>query len=541
MTVNPLNMPVSKSRIGRYQRLGRWLCLAWLMLMFETCIAADSIAATKAGKVRGIHKDGIHIFKGIRCGASTEGRRFMPPMPPKHWEGVRDAQEYGNESPQRDRKFNTSLLSSWWNQLPASEDCLFLNVWTPALRDGTKRPVMVWFHGGGYSTLSGSMHGLDGSRLSKKGDVVVITLNHRLNVFGYLYLAGLSQDPDLADSGNIGNLDLILALQWVKENITEFGGDPDNVLIFGESGGGRKVSCLMAMPAAKGLFHKAAIQSGSDLHRQTPEAAKKIAIKFFKAVGLETNQVNELRHLPMAKLVDGLNLLKTDTQFLPGPVVDGRNLTRHPFHADAPPTLAEVPLLVGTVKDETTALNGGSKPELFHLTWDSLPKAVKPFTQNLDETMFIQSLRNLYPQESPSDLFFTISTWQRYRNSALIQASFKWQQFVSTPGAAPAYLYELVWETPVEGGKWKAPHTLDIPFVFDNVDKSESLTGSGEEQQMIANQMSNAWIQFARTGNPGWPGYNPEYRPVMVFDVESKWVKDYKSQERELLSKLPKR
>ncbi len=498
--------------------------------------ATAPLATTKAGQVRGVTTDGINIFKGVRYGATTEGRRFMAPLPPKPWTGVIvDALDYGNQSPQA-KAGNTSLFKSWSNPRTASEDLLFLNVWTPGLRDGKKRPVMVWYHGGGHATGSGSSHAYEGARLAKKGDVVVVTVNHRLNTFGYLYLAQLNGDPALADSGNVGNLDMLLSLQWVRDNIAEFGGDPGNVLIFGESGGGAKVSTLMTMPAAKGLFHRAVVQSGSSIRVRTPEAATASAKAFMKVLGLQPNQVDELRKLPMQKLIDALDNTPADANIAFAPVLDGRSLPRHPFDPDAPPASATVPLLVGTIKDENTLLIGGRDPSKFALTWDALPAALKPFTGDMDANALIADMRKLTPTAKASDVFFTVSTVRNFRNSAIKQAELK-----SMQGSAPAFLYELVWQTPVEGGKWKAPHALEIGMVFDNVAKSESMSGLGTDQQKIADQMSDAWIKFARTGNPGWPAYDTTKRASMVFDVQSKVVNDFNRDERLLLSKLPSR
>ncbi|MBC7983537.1 MAG: carboxylesterase/lipase family protein [Candidatus Obscuribacterales bacterium] len=519
------------------RRLVMRICAACAVLMLSgVAVSADApVATTKAGQVRGAVSNGIHIFKGVRYGATTEGRRFMAPLPPKSWTGVVDALDYGNQSPQASAS-RTSLFTSWSNPRPAGEDLLFLNVWTPGLRDGKKRPVMVWYHGGGHVTGSGSSHAYEGTRLAKKGDVVVVTVNHRLNTFGYLYLAQLSSDPALADSGNVGNLDMLLSLQWVRDNIAEFGGDPGNVLIFGESGGGAKVSTLMTMPSATGLFHRAVVQSGSSIRVRTPEAATASAKAFMQQLGLKPDQVAELRKLPMAKLAEAMNNLPADGSVAFAPVLDGRSLPRHPFDPDAPPASAKVPLLVGTIKDENTLLIGGRDPSTFTLTWETLPQKLKPFTGTLDANALIADMRKLNPKAKPSDVFFTVSTVRNFRNSAIRQAELK-----SAQGSAPAFLYELVWETPVEGGKWKAPHALEIGMVFDNVAKSESMSGIGPDQQKIADQMSDAWIKFARSGNPGWPAYDASKRATMVFDVQSKVVNDFNREERLLLSKLPSR
>jgi para-nitrobenzyl esterase len=493
------------------------------------------VAQTRAGQVRGALVDGINVFKGVRYGATTEGRRFMPPQPAQPWQGVADALDYGNQSPQS-RPSSITLFKTWSNPRPASEDLLFLNVWTPAVNDGKKRPVMVWFHGGGFSTGSGSSHAYDGTRLAKKGDVVVVTVNHRLNAFGYLYLAGLSKDAALADSGNVGNLDMVLSLQWVRDNIAGFGGDPGNVLIFGESGGGAKVSTLLAMPAARGLFHKAVVQSGSMIKAQTPERATQGTKAFLQILGVAPENVAELRTLPIQKIADALNNLPPEGAVNFGPVMDGRSLPRHPFDPDAPAISAQVPLMVGTIKDETTLLIGARDPSAFTLTWEDLPKRLQPFTGTLDPAPFIDGVRKLQPQAKPSDVFFTVTTARNFRNGAIRQAELK-----SQASAAPAFLYELDWETPVEGGKWKAPHALEIGMVFDNVAKSGSMSGTGAEAQKVADQMSAAWLAFAKTGNPGWPAYDTKRRATMVFNVTSKVVDDHNGQERALLGKLPPR
>ena len=350
-----------------------------------TIVAAESdslLATTKAGMVRGTAENGIIVFKGIPYGAPPTGAlRFMPPVPHAPWTGVRDALQFGDKCPQ---VFSPSPPEwrSWDRKTGESEDCLVLNVWTPALRDGRRRPVMVWFHGGGFTTGSGSDTVYDGTRLCKKGDVVVVTLNHRLNAFGYLYLAELGGEK-FADSGNVGQLDLVLALEWVRDNIKEFGGDPNNVMIFGESGGGGKVSAILAMPAAKGLFHRAAIESCLGLRSMTREAATRNAKDFMAALHLKPGQVEDLQKLPVSKLLDAVQAV---TQGMPGgfePVVDGRVLPRDPFTPDAPAMSANVPIIAGYTKDETTIVllnydNGQSTalfppPNAFSLDWTTLP------------------------------------------------------------------------------------------------------------------------------------------------------------------------
>jgi para-nitrobenzyl esterase len=292
----------------------------------------------------------------------------------------------------------------------------------------------------------------------------------------------------------------------------------------------------MAMPAAKGLFHKAVVQSGSMITARTKETATASAKAFMDVLGLKSDQVAELRALPMTKIVDGLSALRQrpEANVGFGPVLDGRSLPRHPFEPNAPEVSADVPLLVGTIKDEMTLLRGAADPKLFELTWDELPKRLSASTKGLNQAKFIADLRKLHPDATASDVFFMVTTEQSFRNPAIKQAELK-----SAAGAAPAYMYQLVWETPVEGGKWKAPHALEIGMVFDNVQKSESMSGISPEAQKIADQMSDAWLAFARSGNPGWPAYDTKTRATMMFDVESKVVNDPNHDDRLLFAKLP--
>jgi para-nitrobenzyl esterase len=486
------------------------------------------VAATRAGQVRGRTVDGIKVFQGIPYGASTEGRRFQPPRPAQPWSGVRDALDFAHQSPQLGAE-RPSVYASWANPRPPGEDCLVLNVYTPGLADGAKRPVMVWFHGGGFTSGSANSHYADGTRLARRGDVVVVTVNHRLNAFGYLYLGGGA--ADLADSGNVGSLDVIQALKWVRDNAAAFGGDPGNVTIFGQSGGGGKVSVLMAMPGAAGLFHKAIVQSGSGIKSMETTQAAENTKKVLAALKLA--DPNALRTLPMQQLSDALPA--SGAGF--GPVLDHRSVPRHPFHPDAPPISKSVPLLVGTAKDETTSLVGGRDESLFNLTWDALPARLAQPLRGLDVARTIAALRALEPDARPSDVFFTATTEVQFRRRAYLQAERKAAQ--AAAGGAPAFMYLFAWETPVDGGKWKAPHSIEHAMVFDNVAKSASMVGSGPDQQKVADAVSSAWIRFAKTGNPGWSPYTPAARTTMVFNVESKPMDDPRRAQRLLFEQVP--
>lgn len=499
------------------------------------------VVATKSGKVRGATSDGIHVFKGIPYGASTAGaNRFRPPKPPAPWTDVRDALNFAPMAPQAIRNNLGGLFASWTFDKEISEDCLAINVWTPALRDGVKRPVMVWFHGGSYSSLSGSRNVFDGTRLCKKGDVVVVTLNHRLNAFGFLYLAEIA--PEFADGANAGMQDLVAALQWVRDNITEFGGDPENVTIFGQSGGGGKVSTIMAMPAGKGLFHRAIVQSGSYSRRAHLEAMKPAeATQYARALlaALEIGPAEagkKLLELPMDALVAGL---KKAPSLAWAPVADGRTLPSGPWWPEGPTISADIPLMIGTAETEMTMLIGTNDPTTFSLDDAGLRKRLSAFMSADDMEPVIQTFKASRPNATPSELFFAISTAIPFRRGAWQQADRKAAQ-----NAAPVYLYELDWHTPVDGGKWQSPHSLDLAMVFDNVAKSESMVGKGPEAQKVADQMSAAWLAFARTGNPNakgipnWQPYTTKDRATMVFNVESRVVNAFRDDERKVLSEL---
>jgi para-nitrobenzyl esterase len=491
---------------------------------FGTAGTDSPVVSTKTGKVRGTVSEGISVFRGIPYGAPPTGSlRFMPPVPPAPWTGVRDALEYGDQCPQVPPP-PVAVWRSWARKTGESEDCLVLNVWTPGLGSRLKRPVLVWFHGGGYSVFSGSAQAYDGERFCRKGDVVLVTLNHRLNAFGYLYLGELGGEK-FADSGNAGQLDLVLALKWVRDNIEEFGGDPNNVMIFGESGGGGKVSAILATPAAKGLFHRAAIESGPGLRGTSREAGTKMAKQILAALELEPNQLDELQQLPASRLVEAVKAVTQGSPLGFGPVVDGRTLPRDPFTPDAPAISADVPIIVGYNKDETTVLF--PPPGVFSLDWTTLPEKLAPVLgEKTDKVVAV--CRKLYPQASASDLYFQITT-----EAGMGQGSITLAERKSEQGKAPAFLYRLEWETPVEGGRLRTPHSLDLALVFDNVAKSDSIIGQGAaEAQKVADAMSSAWLAFARTGRPDgsgvphWPPYNTKTRPTMVFNLTTRIVND---------------
>ncbi len=490
------------------------------------------IAETAFGKIRGEEVQGVKIFKGVPYGASTAGQnRFMPPMDPMPWSGVRDALHYGPSTPQSNPgvpRTVSPLSTASANLPPESEDCLVLNVWTPALADGRKRPVLFWCHGGGFVSGSGSSPGTDGANLARRGDVVVVTINHRLNVLGFTYLAEFG-GSDFATSGDNGMLDIVHALRWVRNNIEQFGGDPNTVMIFGQSGGGRKVGTLLAMPSAKGLFHRAVIESGPTIKLVEREQAIRVAGLLLAKLNVGKTQVRELQKIPVERIMSAYFAVVKDMagqdQMTQGfsPTVDGKAIPHHPFHPAASPISADVPLMLGHTRTEMTLL---SDPASFSLDEAGMRERVKNLAGGNGETL-IETYRKLNPRATPSDLFFLIASDYRYGGPVMKIAERR-----AALGQGPVHLYYFTWETPVQGGRLHSPHTMEIPFAFDNVQISRAITGGGADAMALADKLSDTWIAFARTGDPNtsklphWPAFNPTDRPTMVINNQSKVVND---------------
>jgi para-nitrobenzyl esterase len=480
------------------------------------------VVDTTSGKIRGLTINKVNAFKGIPYGDSTEGSaRFMPPSKPKPWTGIRETVEWGLEAPQGPHTEIPEVAATIPKQ-GHSEDCLRLNVWTNSLSRGGKRPVMVWLHGGGFTSGSGSYTIYDGANMARKRDVVTVTVNHRLNSFGYLYL------PEIGAS-NAGMLDIVAALQWVHDNIANFGGDPNNVTIFGQSGGAGKVSTLLAMPSAKGLFHRAIIQSGANLQGVSEADAKKTADTLMAKLNVKT--AAELQKVPMDQLVQA-------TLSTPGlrlsPVLDGKTLTEGPFNPTAPTMSADVPVLIGSTEFE---VNFFPNTKFDPIDDSVLRAAVKQQTRGSDSD--VDKLLGIYrkgrPQYSNVELQQVIAS-DNFRAGVITEAERKAAQ------KAPVFMYYFTWRSPVHDGKLKAFHTLEIPFVLENVDEGKTMTGTGQDRYPLQDKMSGAWAAFARTGNPNhkglpnWPAFNTSQRATMIFDNECKAVNDPHGEERAALA-----
>jgi para-nitrobenzyl esterase len=501
------------------------------------------VVETASGKLRGASENGIHSFKGIPYGASTAGAlRFLPPVPSQAWTGVKDALEFGPRAPQRDETIRPA--NAWIRDTrPAGEDCLVLNVFTPGLGDGGKRPVMVYLHGGGYERGSGSAAGIDGSILARTGDLVVVTLNHRLNVFGFCHLGDI--DPRFAGAGNAGMLDIVAALRWVRAHAAAFGGDAGNVTIFGQSGGGSKVAVCMAMPEAKGLFHKAIMQSSSShLRLATAENAAAAVGRLLAQAGLDRSQAAALQRLPADKLLaayrDAVAAANGNDSFRP--VVDGDSVPHHPFDPAAPDLARNVPLLIGTCETEKSFYDITADPQTLPLDDAQLLREVARFV-GIDEALardVIAGYREDRPAASGRDLFNVIASDHQYRRNAIEAAERKARQ-----GGAPAYLYEFTWKTSVLGGMLKTPHTMCLPFVFGTADIAKDFVGAGPEQAALTQAVMGAWIAFARSGNPShtglpaWTPYEAATRPTMVFDNACRLARDPKPKDLARINRCP--
>jgi para-nitrobenzyl esterase len=482
---------------------------------------------TEHGQVQGVVQDGIRVFKGLRYGATTAGpNRFRAPQPAPTWTGVLDAFDYGDTAPQAFSRL--ALGGTKGNRPPIGEDCLRLNVWTPGC-DDARRPVMVWLHGGGFEAGTGSMRLYDGANVARRGDVVVVTINHRLNVFGHLHLADLLGE-DFAGSANAGFLDVVAALRWVRTNIAGFGGDADNVTIYGQSGGGRKVSIACATPVASGLFHRGIIQSGSHLRLLPRERAGALTAALLEALGIAPAEARRLQDVPMDDLIAANRTVRGRFS----PTIDGVVFGGHPWDPDAPPLAAPIPLLIGTCRTELSNQLGSADPSTFSLTDDELPARLARYVPAEDVAGLVDLVRRSSPGASASEVFFTITTARGYWHDSVLQTERKARQ-----GRAPVYSYRLLWRTPVEGGRRITPHSLDLPFVFDNVDVATDMVGQPTpETAALADAMSESWIAFARTGDPNngrvpaWAPYDLDRRTVMHFDAEPVAVDDPHRDER---------
>ncbi len=505
--------------------------------------ARQRIVETSSGKVRGLADKGIFSFKGIRYGASTGGSGRFQLARPITWTRVLDASQYGPPAPQ---------VSGWPGSAPhlawsgdtrfPSEDCLALNIFSPGLGDGSRLPVMVYLHGGGFIYGSSGAAGFDGSNLARRG-VVVASVNHRLNLFGHLYL-GEAAGGRYAESGNLGLLDIVAALRWIRGNIACFGGDPENITIFGQSGGGAKVAALMAMPTARGLFHRAIVQSASSMLRMaTPGEAERNTHFFLRELGISRSRLDALHEIP----VDGLLAAMQRAVKAAGgidnyrPVVDGRILPAHPFDAAAPACSSTVPLMLGWCETEQR-MRFSLVPGEFDQTPRQACTRVARYlgVAEPDAERLFNVYRSGRPEDTPGDIMALIYGDHRYRRSVTRAAELKSQQ-----DAALTYMYLMTWRTPVLNGLLRSPHMLCLPFIFANVDMARGLTGPDADRYQLQDQMCGAWVEFARSGNPNhkelppWRSFSLAERHVMVFDRATRLVKDPAAEERAALEGCP--
>ena len=502
------------------------------------------VSKTAYGPVRGARSNGVTVFKGIPYAGAPEGKfRFKPAPKLEPWKGVREAFLYGAQAIQPpDPGWPTD-----WTPAPSSENCLFLNIWTQGVADGRKRPVMFYSHGGGFATGNGGadvypqQFNHDGYELAKNYDVIVVTHNHRLGLMGYLYLGDLLGE-EYAASGCTGMLDIVAALGWVRENIAEFGGDPDNVMIWGESGGGAKTATLTAMPDAQGLYHKASVESGPTLRLTPRDAATETTRTVLSRLGLTEKQARDLIDMPAARLRELQQNLTGTNPMRFGPVVDGHYIPAHPYDPVAPAISAKIPMIIGTNKDETIMFYQRGDVGAFSLDEAGLRNRLKgPLGKNLDRVLEVY--RRSRPQASWSDLYIAITTAQWMGRNAITMAERK-----IALHAAPVFMYVFAYESevPVKPGvayPQKSAHAMEMAFKFNHPDNNPD-AGKRPERYKAARNMSRAWAAFARTSDPShdeiprWPAYTLEQRATMILDAECRVVNDPNSEERRVWQDL---
>jgi len=505
----------------------------------------SAVAKTQYGKVRGYVDAGVLTFKGIPYGQDTSGEnRWLPAKPPKPWDGEYPALIYGANCPQRLHDF-TAIEQSFlfdWDDGYLSEDMLKLNVWTPALTG--KRPVLVYFHGGGFTFGSSyELPSQEGAQLARQHDAVSVTVNHRLNVLGFFDLSEIG-GPTYADSVNVGMTDLAAALRWVRENIGNFGGDPDAVMIYGQSGGGSKVTCLMGMPSAAGLFHRASVQSGGGGNPPSAEQSRELARQIMKELGLQANDLNSLQKMEWAKLnaaaTAAANKINPPLQRslgmgspagpMPrvgaGPTVDGKVITMRSFYEAAPEISKNVPLLIGSVSEEGNRMSSKPTEAEWHATLAGTLGEAKA-------TALIAAMKKAHPEKSIRTLSYGVSGLL-VRNNIARMTKLKCELKV-----APVYQYYFTWQSPMleDAGAW---HTAELAFCFDNTKRCEQGTGNTPEAQALGKKMATAWVNFARTRNPGQPGLtwtpsDPVRNQTMVWDNHCRMVDDPEAEVRRIL------
>lgn len=497
-------------------------------------INADTEASRvtiSTGDICGYVDGGVYVYKGIPY---AKADRFAEPVAADRWEGVRSCRHYGAVSPHPERsgwRSDATAFTMDWDDGWADENCQNLNVWTNGRRDGKKRPVMVWLHGGGFA--EGSSHeqlAYDGWNLAKKGDVVVVSVNHRLNVLGFLDLT--SFEGNYANSDNLGMKDIVKALEWVKSNAEAFGGNPDNVTIFGQSGGGGKVSTLLATPSAHGLFHKAIVHSGSQDRVMEKKYSQAIGKRTAQILGLNARNIDQIKTIPYATLLAAGTKAVEEVaaqakaegfqSFIVGwaPVVDGEFLPQHPFDGVAPQISKDIPMIIGTTRTEFSPRP--YVPALREVNDDILNKFLTPrFGDRVDE--FKAHVDEAYPG-CPAEDYMDVDLV--FRELAVNQGDLKVAQ-----GGAPVYMFLFAWESPICDGIWRSTHCMDLPFAFDNVALYRTETGGKPDAVELGHRMSGAWINFARTGNPNgvkglpeWPEYTTEKGATMIFNTDSKIV-----------------